>query len=139
MSYSLEEFTKNRFKFRYIYKNKLYNVDSIDFLLNGILISSLDKLDTLSTTFVAENILQCTGHKDINETLIFDKDIVKTQKHNLCDEDEMFLITYAPVYSQFLGKSLNRGHCLDLTDLYNPVIIGNEIENSELLNKEMQV
>ena len=78
-------------------------------------------------------LMQCTGLKDKNGKLIFEGDILKTKKHNLCEDDELFEVFYEETLCQFLGKSLATNICIDLCDLYGEEIVGNIYKNKDLL------
>lgn len=136
---------QDRFKLRYNYNNKIYDVSAIDFTHSRGEIVSLDKQETLMCKLDLNNLIQCTGLKDKNNNLVYEGDIVgesfgetgtyrveyfpysaEWQYVNLDDEKpnwEMFSI-------QFEGMSENQGISTDLE------IIGNIYENPELIGGE---
>lgn len=134
----------NRFKFRFFneYSNKLEPCDEYD----------------LKDIFESGNpVMQCTGLKDKNGTLIYEGDIVEVQyiggqiplfKNEFSQEPETerFEIFCHPEWLKFYAKNDNYRktceiHSLDLEKIrvndYNKVyeVIGNIYENKELLDE----
>lgn len=135
----------DRFKFRFWDKDRKIMIDEnsdIEYIANiygrgewwGCIEAKMPKiLGCFDTEYFA--IMQCTGLKDKNGKLIFEGDIIKTERHNLCDDNEKFEILYSDTFCQLLAKSLKSGHYLDLIDAYNAEIIGNIYENEDLIDE----
>ena len=116
----------DRFKFKYVYKNKVYDVTAMEFdrevvyLKNGYL--EMNRYD---------NLLQCTGLKDKNGTLIYEGDILKDVYDNLriVEWNSVILQYMANVYIYAIGDATFPMYLVK--DLE---VIGNIYENPELLS-----
>ena len=149
---------QDRFKFRYFYNGKLYDVLSIDFRRKNIDLKKDEMtLIHLESEFNDKNLIQCTGLKDKNGNLIYEGDIIEVQyfgaqiplfhgKFEQNPENERFAITYNENWHKFVAE--NKYYCqtceihsLDLEKIQiNPEnksyeIIGNVYENENLLKE----
>ena len=134
---------KDRFKFRYIYNNKIYDVSAIDFNRSRGEIVSLDKRETLMSKLDLNNLIQCTGLKDINGKLIYEGDIVsvKVETQDFFGEDEYYFENYKGEIIFIKGEI-----AIDVIDTTKHLIslyyhakdcevIGNIYENKRLLKE----
>lgn len=131
---------QDRFKFRYVFENKIYDVDTLYLELSAVSLINTDEygekylLHIGKRDFDFKNLIQCTGLKDKNGKLIFEGDIVKD-----CDINSfgIFEITYDTFFGGFYfqdkeGNTFDLGypiHC-------NCEVIGNIYENPELLEEK---
>lgn len=118
---------QDRFKFRYLFDNKLYEVVLIDFKLNKIYLKIDDKYP-LRTKFDDKKLIQCTGLKDKNGKLIYEGDIVK----DLIIPEFFYIVKW--FNSGFYLESTITGSFLKFDDTQQEVI-GNIYENPELLEQ----
>lgn len=134
---------QDRFKLRYNYNNKIYDVFAIDFFHSTGQIVSLDRKETLMCKINLDNLIQCTGLKDINGKLIYEGDIVsvKVETQDFFGEDEYYSENYKGEI--ILEKGEIAIDVIDTTkhpiSLYYHAkgckIIGNIYENPELLKE----
>ena len=126
---------QDRFKFRYNYNNKIYDVFAIDFFHSTGQIVSLDRKETLMCKINLDNLIQCTGLKDKNGKLIYEGDIVKTSPSGFFDNDrDVFYIKftdgYRLVYQDWQTLDTIGGFSNKLFE-----VIGNIYETPELLGE----
>lgn len=125
---------QDRFKFRYLFDNKLYEVVLIDFKLNKIYLKIDDKYP-LRTKFDDKKLIQCTGLKDKNGKLIYEGDILRNTLTN----------KYASVAWHNTGagyvwsKTIPNSYLYEFWALFRVFgkyeVIGNIYENPELLEQ----
>ena len=129
---------KDRFKLRYNYNNKIYDISAIDFAHSRGEIVSLNKMETLMCKLDLDNLIQCTGLKDKNGKLIFEGDVVKTITHNPY-EKLIGVIRYHTCYFSLdykeVGKYEECGISLtkNTSDFVTLEMLGNIYENPELI------
>lgn len=127
---------QDRFKFRYLFDKKLYEVVLIDFKFNNIYLKIDDKYP-LRTKFDDRKLMQCTGLKDKNGKLIYEGDIVKykDEAYSLCiGRIEWNNAHYELQY--YTGEKYGWfSHILCFKHIKNMEVIGNIYENPELLSE----
>ncbi len=126
---------QDRFKFRYLFDNKLYEVVLIDFKLNKIYLKIDDKYP-LRTKFDDKKLIQCTGLKDKNGKLIYEGDIINIWCKNFtknqisevkfCKERAAFTFDYITDFERIVPCTM------DKTEIE---VIGSIYENPELLEQ----
>lgn len=124
---------QDRFKFRYNYNNKIYDVFAIDFFHSTGQIVSLDRKETLMCKINLDNLIQCTGVKDKNGKFIYEGDILRNTLTN----------KYASVAWHGTGagyvwsKSIPNSYLYEFGALMRAFgkyeVVGNIYENPELL------
>lgn len=130
---------QDRFKFRYQFDNKIWDVSEIDFD-NQTLELKVDAFEAIHIKdFKYENLVQCTGLKDKNGKLIFEGDLLKANRTYFTSIGE---IKFG------LDRNENLGFFLDWHDKFECIrqdlqywlpwveVIGNIYENPELLEVE---
>ena len=133
---------QDRFKFRYNYNNKIYDVFAIDFFHSTGQIVSLDRKETLMCKLDLNNLIQCTGLKDKNGKFIYEGDIVqfyddgslKTMKIVWDDDEFDFKAIGLKKSVECYGQDFSYLGCIEKED--NLEVISNIYENSELLKEE---
>lgn len=125
----------DRFKFRYVIDNKIYNVKDIDFRNNTISIELEDdglvyKYKTLELDY--SKLVQCTGLKDKNSKLIYEGDILKVADGSL---NGNILYFTKPVKWE-INRWVNCPYWLyrETDKTHFAEVIGNIYENKELLD-----
>lgn len=132
---------KFRFKFRYLYQNKLREVIDLDFDNEYITVRT-SPYETVSTGLELKNLMQCTGLKDKNGKLIYEGDIVKLTNINDNEFVEIRQVIFKDCAFQFTlpnSTQVDRPlYCWAINYLnhykhINLEILGNIYENTELL------
>lgn len=132
---------KFRFKFRYLYQNKLREVIDLDFDNEYITVRTSPH-ETVSTGLELKNLMQCTGLKDKNGKLIYEGDIVKLTNINDNEFVEIRQVIFKDCAFQFTlpnSTQVDRPlYCWAINYLnrykhINLEILGNIYENTELL------
>ena len=128
----------DRFKLRYNYNNKIYDVSAIDFTRSRGEIVSLDKKETLMCKLDLNNLIQCTGLKDKNSKLIYEGDIIKYMYYNP-ERYTKWVVVFNQNTLEFGLKDYGYDGYSRLTSysiINNKVeVIGNIYENPELLKE----
>lgn len=125
---------QDRFKFRYLFDNKLYEVVLIDFKLNKIYLKIDDKYP-LRTKFDDKKLIQCTGLKDKNGKLIYEGDILRNTLTNKYASVAWHNTGAGYVWSKTIPNSYlyEFGALSRVFGKYE--VIGNIYENPELLEQ----
>ncbi len=133
---------QDRFKFRYQFDNKIWDVSEIDFD-NQTLELKVDAFEAIHIKdFKYENLVQCTGLKDKNGKLIFEGDIVKVTASR--DTSGYGEVVYHQAGCTYVICGFKENPCvlyprrkgeffLHLEQWLCTEIIGNIYENPELL------
>lgn len=124
---------QDRFKFRYNNNNKIYDVSAIDFTRSRGEIVSLDGMETLICKLDLNNLIQCSGLKDKNNKLIYEKDIIKC---SYCNEAAIGVVEWDSESMQFVLKVKEDFYSfIPKTILDKIEILGSIYENAELLEE----
>ena len=131
---------KDRFKLRYVYKNKIYDVYAVDFCEGKAQLVSLNGSEMLFTKIDTDKLFQCTGLRDKNDKLIYEGDILKVEfpGNKL---HPFILATINWDKQKYMLKRINTNVWLPhaavaLRDLKNSTVMGNIYENPELLEEK---
>ena len=124
----------DRFKFRYVYENKVYDAAKLDLLWEEVQVDKYDHVDTYSLALAPGSLLQCTGLKDKNGTLIYEGDIVNFG-------EEIYKVVYRTEWACFViqapTSSTNTQTINTVeTQTCHMEVIGNIYENPELFEGE---
>lgn len=124
---------QNRFKFRYFDCGAIYDVFAVDFMNKTAQLVSLDRKETLMKRIDTDKLIQYTGLKDENGTLIYEGDIVQ-----ILGDEIPFVIEFEQDRAMFVIHSKIDRVCCNFDnysgdDLY---VIGNIYKNPELLEEE---
>ena len=123
---------QDRFKFRYLFDNKLYEVVLIDFRLNKIYLKVDDKFP-IRVEFDDKRLVQCTGLKDKNGKLIYEGDIIYKKGSKNYKKEKMYSrVCWDSMYAQFNISDENGMHQMP-SNSNNIEVIGNIYENPELI------
>ena len=126
---------QDRFKFRYYSteNNKIYDVSAIDLSHSRGEIVSLDGMETLICKLDLNNLIQCSGLKDKNNKLIYEKDIIKC---SYCNEAAIGVVEWDSESMQFVLKVKEDFYSfIPKTILDKIEILGSIYENPELLDE----
>lgn len=126
---------QDRFKFRYYSteNNKIYDVSAIDLSHSRGEIVSLDGMETLICKLDLNNLIQCSGLKDKNNKLIYEKDIIKC---SYCNEAAIGVVEWDSESMQFVLKVKEDFYSfIPKTILDKIEILGSIYENAELLEE----
>ena len=109
----------DRFKFRYVYEDTVYDVVSIDFDHELVFIE-----DGFFEMIRYNNLLQCTGLKDKNGKLIYEGDIVRFYDDTIC------IIKWDNESGMFCTLDTEGQAMIGVPKYYE--VLGNIYENPEL-------
>lgn len=120
---------QDRFRFRYSYNNRIYNVLGIDFDFSRAVLHSLIGSETLMCKINLDNLIPCTGKRDRNGMLIYEGDRVYID----C-EDKTAIIKWSDDLARFTIHFEDEAVFADFDNYYSKEleVIGNIYENSEL-------
>lgn len=117
---------QDRFKFRYLFDNKIYDVDGINFLNKEIFLKVGENMLPIKTKLNYEKLIQSTGLKDKNGKLIYEGDILKC-----LNADKLGVVEWNTHMYKVKNWAWNALHTINMNNIE---IIGNIYENKELLN-----
>lgn len=127
----------DRFKFRYLYQDKLREVINLDFCNERITVRT-SQYEIVSTGLELKKLFQCTGIADKNSQLIYEGDILKiytTWKHR---PYYYAIVKWQRNCYKFqkIEKGVFLGDIAPLKHFANSEVIGNIYENPELLEEQ---
>ena len=123
----------DRFKFRYLYQDKLREVIDLDFDNEYITVRT-SPYETVSTGLELKNLMQCTGIADKNGKLIYEGDILLS----LATKSHIGVVCWykEKAYFKINGKGIAYNALQTLCSKKAFEVIGNIYENPELLEEQ---
>lgn len=126
---------QDRFKFRIFINNKIQEVFYFYKSENGVIFACTDLEDDTGFNIDGSTLMQCTGLKDKNGTLIYEGDIVKNNRLN-----NVYSVFWHNDGVCFLFKNLKIKNTISMYVLLQDYkddleVIGNIYENAELMKE----
>ena len=148
----------DRFKFKYLYQDKLREVTDLDFG-NEYITVRMSPYGRVSTELDLYKLVQCTGLKDKNGKLIYEGDIVNVFVDSIKPHYIPHVVIWDRKEWQLAQQNKNYKKCencanrnktkcsyckeyfmssghTNFKDFYNGFVIGNIYENPELLEEQ---
>ena len=136
----------DRFKFRFWHKPTEKMVDCYSYNSDFVFGNTLDGIGTEYNPAKFEDciLMQCTGLRDKNGTLIYEGDIVKytSKKSKTNPEKEPYTENYKVVweekYTGYNLQSKEKVNCFNLAIMTDDIeVVGNIYQDKELLNADI--